>query len=75
MAGTCGHREQTLPRKLIFTTILDIRCKLFIYIEKVGRLGLEPRTKALKVRCRTIAPRECGNAVGTTLEGMLDFRP
>ena len=53
MAGTCGHREQTFPRKPIFTTILDIRCKILIYIDKVGRLGLEPRTKALKGPCST----------------------
>jgi hypothetical protein len=53
MAGTCGHREQTFPRKPIFTTILDIRYKILIYIDKVGRLGLEPRTKALKGPCST----------------------
>jgi hypothetical protein len=38
MAGTSGHREQTFPRKLIFTVILDIFCNIFIYIEKIGRL-------------------------------------
>jgi hypothetical protein len=41
MAGTCGHREQTFPRKMIFAAILDICCRILIYIEKVGRLTTE----------------------------------
>ena len=48
-----GIFELTSPRKPIFTTVLDIRCKLLLYIDKVGRLGLEPRTKALKGPCST----------------------
>jgi hypothetical protein len=55
MADTSGNREQTFPRKPTFSAILDMCCNIFIYIGKVGRLGLEPRTKALKgftsVRC------------------------
>ena len=42
------------PRKRMFTTILNIRRKLFSYNVKAGRLGLEPRTKALKARRRVI---------------------
>jgi hypothetical protein len=33
--------EQTFPRKRAFTTILDIRCKILIYITKVGRMAIE----------------------------------
>jgi hypothetical protein len=39
----CGHREQTFPRKLIFVAILDICCRILIYIEKVGRPTTELR--------------------------------
>jgi hypothetical protein len=35
------QHEQTFPRKRIFTTILKMRCKLWIYNEKVGRLATE----------------------------------
>jgi hypothetical protein len=35
MAGTCGHREHTFPRKRIFTTILKISRKLLLYNVKI----------------------------------------
>src|ERR1700730_9882722 len=41
MAGTCGHREHTFPRKRIFTTILSVRRNLLHYKLEVGRLGTE----------------------------------
>jgi addiction module HigA family antidote len=53
IALSTQQNGQTFPRKRIFTTIREIRCKLWIYNEKVGRLGLEPRTKALKGPCST----------------------
>jgi hypothetical protein len=48
-----GAPDHTFPRKPMLTTILNIRCKQLIYKIKVGRLGLEPRTKALKGPCST----------------------
>jgi hypothetical protein len=39
IALSTQQHEQMFPRKRIFTTILEIRCKLWIYNEKVGRLG------------------------------------
>jgi addiction module HigA family antidote len=53
IALSTQQNGQTFPRKRIFTTIREIRCKLWICNEKVGRLGLEPRTKALKGPCST----------------------
>jgi hypothetical protein len=35
------QHEQTFPRKRIFTMILNLRCKSFIYNRKVGRLATE----------------------------------